>query len=134
MLTTEQMLSKAKAVRKNAYSPYSTCCVGVCIRTTDDQYFTGCNVENASYGLTQCAEANAVGNMISAGAKEIAEVVISSDQPKGFPPCGACRQVLREFAKPDVDIHFTCQDDILKTYTLSALLPDAFTEDYLGGE
>ena len=130
----DAMLEKAYAVQHHAYAPYSNFAVGACLRAEDNTLYSGCNVENASYGLTVCAENIALGQLISTGKKRIVEVVIVGGKIGGdrifCPPCGRCRQVIREFALPDVRIHLTDGQDI-KTYTLEDFLPVSFGPDYL---
>lgn len=90
------MLYKAQIAMANAYIPYSQFAVGACIKTSSNKFFAASNIENASYGLTLCAESVAIGNMITAGEKDIAEVVVMAHGDKVCSPCGACRQRLRE--------------------------------------
>ncbi len=127
----QRMLELAKQAASHSYSPYSNFPVGTCIRTTNDTLFTGTNVENAAFVSTSCAEGAAVGAMITAGEHEIAEVLIYSPKPLLCAPCGNCRQILREFATPDVPIHLYGQAGLHKTITLAALLPDSFGPENL---
>jgi cytidine deaminase len=122
----KEMVSKARAAMANAYNPYSHFAVGACILADDDNLYVGCNAENASYRLTICAEQAAVGNMISAGGKQIIEVVIVTDSEKQISPCGACRQQLLEFAKPNTKIHMFNKQDQQRTMTMQELLPASF--------
>jgi cytidine deaminase len=134
MNTLDLMLQKARAVMKNSYAPYSNFHVGVCIRTTNDQLFVGCNYENASYSLSNCAEANAIGAMISAGEKHIQEMVIIGGSETPCAPCGACRQTIREFAEPETIVHFFNKDsDKHITMKLEELLPNSFGPQFLLG-
>lgn len=130
-LTITSMYNQAKATSERAYAPYSHFKVGCCIRTTNDRFFTGCNVENVSYGLTQCAEAVAIANMVSCGVHEIAEVVVMAEAEMAAIPCGACRQRLVEFAKPSTLIHLGNRDKILRTVKLNEIIPDAFSANYM---
>ena len=127
----EEMLQAAKKVRGNAYAPYSKFLVGVCIKTPDNQLFSGCNVENASYGITQCAEGSAIGAMVSAGHKRIAEVVVVGTGDLFCSPCGMCRQRIREFASLDTPIHMFDGAGNQKTMTLEELLPESFGPENL---
>ncbi len=88
----QEMLQKAKAAMKHAYNPYSNFFVGACILADDGKLYAGCNVENVSYSLTLCAEASALGAMVSAGAKRIKKMVVVAESDKIIVPCGACRQ------------------------------------------
>jgi cytidine deaminase len=122
---TTKLIPKALAARWRAYAPYSNYFVGAAI-ATDAGIFTGCNVENASYGLCNCAERTAVFTAVAAGAKSVTAVVVATWN--GGSPCGACRQVLAEFA--DADCPVVCVDsegEIRLESTVGALLPHAFT-------
>lgn len=121
----KELLSKAKKVSKNAYVPYSQFKVGACILTEDGKTFCGCNFENASYGLTICAERNAVGSAIAKGHKKIKAVALYSPNEDNCVPCGACRQVLAEFQCDDIDI-ITEINGEPKIYKLSYLMPESF--------
>ena len=99
--------------------------------TDDNSIVVGCNVENAAYPQSQCAEASAIGNLISQGYETIVEVVVIGSGNKLCPPCGGCRQRLREFAKLDVPIHMCNIEGHIKTSTLDALLPDSFGPENL---
>ncbi len=92
------LIDAAKAVRENAYAPYSRFKVGAALRTRAGTVFTGCNVENVAYPEGTCAEAGAIAAMVAAGEREIAEVAVIADSPTPVPPCGGCRQKLAEFA------------------------------------
>lgn len=131
----DPMLALAKQVIEHAYVPYSHFKVGACLLAEDGQFFVGCNVENVSYGLTQCAEASAIGGLIASGNRQIKEAVIVcyGDQP--CPPCGACRQRLAEFANESAPVHMCCiaPDGAVhhETLAMGALLPSSFNEDFL---
>lgn len=127
----EKMVAKATKAYKNAYAPYSNFAVGVCIRTDDDQLFTGANVENAAYPSTLCAEMSAIGAMVTSGARKIKEVVIVVPEKKLCPPCGACRQRLYEFSSSDTLIHLYNAQGDHDTLTLDKLLPVPFGPDNL---
>lgn len=127
------MLTKAKIAMANAYAPYSKFKVGVCIRTSHDQLFIGCNNENAAYPLCMCAESTAIGNMIThAGAQYITDVLIIASSDKPCTPCGSCRQRTREFADAKTCFHMFDQTGNNKlTMTLGELLPESFGPDFL---
>ncbi len=121
------LLAAARAVARNAHAPYSRFRVGAAVLACD-RVFCGCNVENASYGLTVCAERNAIFTAVAGGATRIEALALSCiDAPENaasalMMPCGACRQVLAEFGGPSLPVHV----DRVGTTTLGALLPDAF--------
>lgn len=119
------LFEQAARVRLNAYAPYSNFLVGACIETTSGACYVGCNVENASYGLTTCAEANAISAMIAAGEKEIKQIVIVVAGPIAT-PCGGCRQRLSEFAFPDTLVHLADLNANQKTFTVTELIPYTF--------
>lgn len=122
----EELMKLAKKASENSYSPYSKFAVGACVLADSDKTFTGCNFENSSFGLTICAERNAVGSAIAAGEKKIKAVAIYSPNMKNCTPCGACRQVLAEFQSADgMDVITLC-DEGLKVYSLNSLLPENF--------
>ncbi len=124
--TDEELRAAAERAKERAYAPYSDFRVGCAVMGTDGRVFVGCNVENASYGLTACAERNAVGAAVSGGCREIARVVVTSDRPAPVALCGACRQVIAEFAAPGIDILSYGAGGELARWTLAELLPDAF--------
>ena len=129
MYPSEQLIEAARAAMRNAYAPYSDFAVGAAIKTADGSIFTGCNVENASYGLTICAERNALFSAITAGARNFTEMVIIADTTNAPYPCGACRQVISEFCAPDFIIHVIADKnpDITEKLTSGELLPKSFT-------
>ena len=127
----ERLFEAAKKVRERAHVPYSKFKVGAAFLTDDNSIVVGCNVENAAYPQSQCAEASAIGNLISQGYKNIVEVVVIGSGNKLCSPCGGCRQRLREFAKLDVLIHMCNIEGHIKTSTLDELLPDSFGPENL---
>lgn len=121
----------ARAVRENAYAPYSHFKVGAAVRTTAGTVFAGCNVENVAYPEGTCAEAGAIAAMIAAGENEIAEVYVIADSPEPVTPCGGCRQKLAEFAKGDVQVTMANLEGIEATVSLRNLLPGAFASGHM---
>jgi len=120
-----QLRDAAKAAATRAYAPYSRFRVGAAIQARSGAVFAGCNVENASYGLTICAERNAVFQMVAAGETVLDRIVIYTPTATPTAPCGACRQVLNEF-NPDADVVSICDGpDVLRS-TVRELLPAAF--------
>jgi cytidine deaminase len=122
----EQWIDAAKAVRELAYAPYSKFKVGAALVAKDGRIFTGCNVENISFGLTICAERVALGRAITEGANQFVAIAIVADTEKPVSPCGACRQVLAEFA-PELRIILATLDGKIEEWPLSQLFPKAFT-------
>jgi homotetrameric cytidine deaminase len=116
----------ARAARELAYARYSHFTVGAAVETSDGRRFTGANIENASYGLTICAERTAVFAAVLAGAKRIAAVAVTGPDGVTTPPCGACRQVLAEFGAPEVPVSYARADGGWTDTTLGDLLPAAF--------
>jgi|TARA_B100001741_G_scaffold46993_1_gene34912 cytidine deaminase len=127
----EKLFNAAKMVRDNAHVPYSNFKVGAAFLTEDDSIVSGCNVENAAYPQSQCAEASAIGNLVSQGFSKIKEVVVIGSGSLLCSPCGGCRQRLREFASLETPIHMCNSDGHLKTSTLKELLPDSFGPENL---
>jgi cytidine deaminase len=121
------LLDRAREARANAYAPYSRFPVGAALLAADGRVFTGCNVENASYGLTNCAERVAIGSAVSAGAREFAAIaVIGPEDAQPCAPCGACRQVLYEFGA-ELPVIFPSGDaGGYQVRTMGELLPGAF--------
>ena len=109
----------------NAYAPYSNFRVGAALLTKSGRLITGCNMENAAYGLAICAETLAVASAVSQGLTEFDEIAIATDDSEPTPPCGACRQVLNEFA-PRIRISSYTRDGKEASWTLEELLPHAF--------
>ena len=122
----EKLFNAAKMVRENAHVPYSNFKVGAAFLTEDNSIISGCNVENAAYPQSQCAEASAVGNLVSQGYKSIKEVLVVGSGKLLCSPCGACRQRIREFASLKTPVHICNINGHLKTSTLGELLPDSF--------
>ncbi|MBT4228918.1 MAG: cytidine deaminase [Rhodobacteraceae bacterium] len=125
----------ALKIRENAYAPYSGFQVGVALRSSSGEVYTGVNVENAAYPEGTCAEAGAIARMIAAGDRKITAVYVVADGAEPVPPCGGCRQKLAEFSAPDVPVTMATISGIEKTLTVAQLLPGAFTPvhmDHLG--
>lgn len=126
MMNAEELMERARVVAEKAYAPYSRFEVGCALVTAEGGIYTGCNVENASYGLTICAERNAIFHAVAQegqGMRIASLAVIALGHE--FPPCGACRQVIAEFAAPQLPVTFL-QNGLLVTKTLAELLPATF--------
>ena len=127
----DKLIAQAKQACRNAYCPYSHFPVGAAILTSSGRVFTGCNVENASFGLTICAERNAVFQMVSLGVEPIVAIVIYTPTIEATAPCGACRQVLNEFCQ-DARVISVCDGNHRIDTSLALLLPDSFGPRSLG--
>jgi cytidine deaminase len=127
----KKLFLEARNVRENAHVPYSQFKVGAAFLTENDSIISGCNVENAAYPQSQCAEASAIGNLVSNGYTKIKEIVVIGSGDLLCSPCGGCRQRLREFASLDTLIHMCNINGHLKTSTLEELLPDSFGPENL---
>lgn len=121
------LMDKAKEVAQNAYAPYSEFKVGACVLTDTGNMYVGCNFENSSYGLTICAERNAIGSAIAAGDKKIVAVAIYSPNKDNCFPCGACRQVIYEFRSNEGTDIITEAEGNLICQKIEKLLPEGFS-------
>ncbi len=126
----DALLAAALAARENAFAPYSKFKVGAALEEVDGRVHTGCNVENATYGLTVCAERVAVFKAISEGARKFRRVAVAADTDALTPPCGACRQILWEFCG-DVEIVLVNPRGKTETYRLKDLFPKPFDASFL---
>ena len=127
---TDPLQAAALAARENAHAPYSKFLVGAALQDTVGRIHTGCNVENATYGLTLCAERVAVFKAISEGAREFRRIAIAADGETLTPPCGACRQILWEFCG-DIEIVLVNLRGKSETLRLKELFPRAFDASFL---
>ena len=121
----KELLNAALEARLKAYAPYSKFLVGAAVRAESGKIYTGCNIENASYGLTVCAERNALFSAVGAGERKFTALCVVGDTAEPISPCGACRQVMAEF-KVERIILANIKGDV-KEYTLEELLPYGFT-------
>ncbi len=124
--------SAARAVRENAYAPYSHYKVGAAVRGASGLIYAGCNVENVAYPEGTCAEAGAIAAMVAAGETEITEVCVIADSPTPASPCGGCRQKLAEFARGEVTVLLATIDGPEQMVTVADLLPGAFATSHMG--
>lgn len=125
-----ELINKAKNARKHSYSPYSMFKVGAALKTKNGMVFTGCNIENSSYGLSICAEREAIFKAISAGERDLDTIAIVTDSKKLTTPCGACRQVMWEFSK-DLTIVVANLKGEKKEFEIKELLAHPFGKDPL---
>ncbi len=131
-MSRDELIEAARKVRENAYAPYSNFKVGAAVCTSSGAVFSGCNVENVAYPEGTCAEAGAIAAMAAAGRYRITEVAVIADSPSPVPPCGGCRQKLREFAASgDVPVTMATIDGAVLTMTVAELLPGAFGAEHM---
>ena len=124
----EKMFKAAVEAKKNAYVPYSKFPLGAAVLTEDGSIYSGANIENASYSLTNCAERSAIFNAVSQGERKIEALLIVSSTEDPVTPCGACRQVIEEFADGEIDVIMMTEDGKELSMTSTELLPGAFSE------
>ncbi len=123
----KKLVEEAKKARENAYAPYSGFKVGAAVLSSNGKVYRGCNVENASYGTTMCAERNAIGCAVADGKKEFTAIAVVSDRENGAAPCGECRQALAEFAKKkDIRVIIADLKGKFRAKGIRELLPEAF--------
>lgn len=126
----------AKDAMKNSYAPYSNYNVGAALLCKSGNTYKGCNIENASYSLTNCAERTAIFSAIANGEKEFTAICVIGGKNGEITdyamPCGACRQALAEFCNEDFKVYIGVDEDNIKEYTLNELLPHSFTKSKLG--
>jgi cytidine deaminase len=128
----DDLFAAARRAREHAHAPYSGFKVGAAIRAEDGRVHAGANVENVAYPQSQCAEATAIGAMVTAGARRILEVAVVADSPVPVSPCGGCRQRLAEFAASETKVHLCGPDGaVRRTVTMGELLPFAFGQRHL---
>ena len=131
-ISDEQLISMAKEAAKKAYVPYSHFHVGSAVLSEDNYVYTGCNIENSSYGATNCAERTAIFKCVSDQKTRIKKIAIASDSNEFTWPCGICRQVMREFCNPQkMHVVFAKSTKDYKDMTLEELLPESFGPDAL---
>ncbi len=134
-LTDKELALSAIEAMKKSYAPYSQFKVGAALLTKSGKLYTGCNIENASFTPTVCAERTAFFKAISEGEREFSKIAVvggKDGKPSGFAaPCGVCRQVMREFCSDEFEIIFVKDENTLEKHTLSQLLPNSFKPDNL---
>ena len=126
-MDAKELMKIARKARQNAYAPYSHFAVGAALLAESGRVYTGCNIENASYGLTCCAERNAIFAAIGAGERRFKMLAVAADSPEPVAPCGACRQVIAEFGIPLVVMGNLKGET--KTMTAEELLPYGFGQE-----
>lgn len=125
------MVALARQAMTRSYAPYSKFPVGAVLRGANGKLYVGCNVENAAYPQSQCAEATAIGAMVMDGERTIVEALVMGQGSDLISPCGGCRQRLREFADDKVKVHLCDGEGVKLTTTLGDLLPHSFGPDHL---
>ncbi|QBP40873.1 cytidine deaminase [Paenisporosarcina antarctica] len=126
-----QLMEQSKIARENAYVPYSKFKVGAALLTKEGKLYHGCNIENAAYSMTNCAERTAMFKAVSEGERDFASLAVVADTKGPVSPCGACRQVIAEFCKPNMPVYLiNLKGDIQET-TVAELLPGAFSQEDL---
>ena len=128
VVVPDVLLNLARQARENAYAPYSRFLVGAALVTRDGRYFSGCNVENASYGLCNCAERTALFTAVAAGCRpgDFAAIAVIGDTPTPISPCGACRQVMSELCDQATPVWLGNLNGAVQETTVQALLPGSF--------
>ena len=122
----QELVNAAKGAADNAYAPYSEFRIGAALKCTNGEIIAGCNVENASYGLTICAERNAIAAAVAKGHRSFDSVVVYTPLKTLVPPCGACRQVIAEFMPPEGEVVLANDYGQSERWTVAELLPAAF--------
>ncbi len=131
-MDAKELMKIARKARQNAYAPYSHFAVGAALLAESGRVYTGCNIENASYGLTCCAERNAIFAAVGAGERRFKMLAVAADSPEPVAPCGACRQVIAEFGIPFVVMGNL--KEATKTMTAEELLPYGFGQESMNNK
>lgn len=131
-MDAKELMKIARKARQNAYAPYSHFAVGAALLAESGRVYTGCNIENASYGLTCCAERNAIFAAVGAGERRFKMLAVAADSPEPVAPCGACRQVIAEFGIPFVVMGNLKEET--KTMTAEELLPYGFGQESMNNK
>ena len=127
-MATTELIDLAVKTSENAYVPYSHFPIGAVLVTEEGMIYTGVNIENASFGLTNCGERTAIFKAVSEGERSFKELIIYGQTEKPVSPCGACRQVMAEFFEPDLPVTLVAKDKSTVVMTVKELLPYSFTD------
>ena len=127
-MATTELIDLAVKISENAYVPYSHFPIGAVLVTDERKIYTGVNIENASFGLTNCGERTAIFKAVSEGERSFKELIIYGQTEKPVSPCGACRQVMAEFFEPDLPVTLVAKDKSTVVMTVKELLPYSFTD------
>ena len=130
-ITDDELVERAREARLAAHAPYSHFQVGAALLTSDGRVFAGCNIENATYSLTVCAERVAIFKAVSEGAREILKIAVVADHENPTPPCGCCRQMIWEFATDDTEVILANLYGNVRKFAIKDLFPDAFDSRFL---
>jgi len=125
-MVKNKLINEAKLIRDKAYVPYSKFQVGAALQTQSGEVYSGCNIENAAYPVSCCAERVAIFKAISEGKTNFTEMAVVADTERPVPPCGSCRQVMSEFFEPTMKVHLTNLQGMVKTLQVQELLPFSF--------
>ncbi|QKY69177.1 cytidine deaminase [Lentibacillus sp. CBA3610] len=131
-MSSQELLDKAREIKEKAYVPYSEFPVGAALLSQSGKIYTGCNIENAAYPVSCCAERVAIFKAISDGESDFTEMAVVADTERPVPPCGSCRQVMSEFFNSDTKINLTNIHNYTKTVTMEELLPFSFNSSDMG--
>ena len=127
-MATTELIDLAIETSKNAYVPYSHFPIGAVLVANDGSIYTGVNIENASFSLTNCGERTAIFKAVSEGQQDFSELIVYGETERPISPCGACRQVMVEFFKPDLKVTLVAKDKTTVEMTVGELLPYSFTD------
>ena len=127
-MATTELIDLAVKTSENAYVPYSHFPIGAVLVTDEGKIYTGVNIENASFGLTNCGERTSIFKAVSEGERSFKELIIYGQTEKPVSPCGACRQVMAEFFEPDLPVTLVAKDKSTVVMTVKELLPYSFTD------
>ncbi len=132
-VSDDELVERAKEARSMAHAPYSNFEVGAALLAADGRVFTGCNIENSTYGLTMCAERVAIFKSVSEGAQEISKIAVVADFDNPTPPCGCCRQMIWEFSSDDTEVILANLSGDVQKFAIKELFPEAFDARFLEG-
>jgi cytidine deaminase len=131
VVTDEELIERARVARESAHAPYSNFEVGAALLASDGRIFTGCNIENSTYGLTMCAERVAIFKAVSEGAREFVKVAIVADHLNLTPPCGCCRQMIWEFSADETVVILANLTGDVQKFEIKEIFPNAFDSSFL---
>ena len=132
-ITDEELIELAIRARLLAHAPYSNFPVGAALLTSDGRIYSGCNIENSTFGLTMCAERVAIFKAVSEGSREFVKIAVVADNDRPAPPCGCCRQMIWEFSSENTGIILANLTGEVQKFEIKELFPKAFDSNYLQG-